>query len=173
MSNHSTELKCTWTNALIWALVGTAVSVLIRFVMWFMMVWQGDTSIFSDFFCYASLPMLLASALIPVIFYMVMYRKYMKLAAGHPEDLHGVAIGRHGKPLILPLILMIVFAILWILVTTVIVIISSGLSVFLNPDDMFVTQTFLILSAVNLVLDVVVMLLGNRFFKPNLVQRNH
>ncbi len=173
MSRNSAELKCTWTNGLIWAAIMSVAAVALRYVLWFFLIWKGDTSVFTDAFCGSSLPLLIASFALAVIMYLIMYRGYMKLAASHPEDLHGVAIDRYGKPALLPLILLAVLEVLWIVVCVVIVWISCQINIFVYENDMTVIITFVALHLVNLLVDLSLCLMGKRFFKPNLVQRSH
>jgi hypothetical protein len=112
--------------------------------------------------------------------YLVMYAGYMKLAGNYPADLHGVARDKLGNPWVLPLIIMLALDLIWIIVGTVVVgSIDDRLGGILylfskefDPDGrglMLILVVFFCGSLFN----VLMFLLGKRFFKPDLVQKNH
>lgn len=170
MRSNNTQLKCTWTNGLIWGGILTVVSLAVRFALWYF-VFYWDAKNYTNEFCDMTRPLMLVPVVIPLLMHLISYRGYMNLAANHPSNLHGVAHGSYGKPWILPMILQLILEIVWIIVCAVIVSISNEMDLMLDADRMIMI-VFVALNVVSLVVDLVLFLLGNRLFKPDLVQSN-
>lgn len=169
--SKNAELKCTWTNCLIWSLISLAVGVGLRMLLWYIIVFMGDSGIYFDKFCYGIVWMLLVSAIFPVLFYIPTYRGYMKRAAIHPDDLYGVAHGKYGRPWILKIILMLLVDALWLIISAIIVYMGYALDVAMEADRICFF-TYLGLSGGNIVINIVLFLLGALIFQPNLVSKS-
>lgn len=166
-----TDLKCTWTNGLIWAVITAAAAAGIRYALWYFVMWQGDPDIYFDEFATLSCWLLLAAAVFPVLFFLLSYRGYMRLAASHPEDLYGVAHGTYAKPWTLQLILLAVADVAWAFASLIIISLSLGLDLMVENDATAV-MTLAALSVAGIVLDVALFGIGNKLFKPDLVRNN-
>lgn len=115
--SKSAHLKCTWTNCLIWSGISLALGLVLRILLWYFVVYLGDSSVYFDEFCYGIIWMLSLPAVFSVLCYIPTYKGYMNRAAVHPDDLYGVAHGQYGKPWILTLILLIVLDVIWLIVS--------------------------------------------------------
>lgn len=171
MKRNDAGLKCTWTNGLIWLIVTCIAAFGIRALLWYFLIFLGDADVYFDAFCFGVVPYLMVSAVFPVLFFFFTYRGYMKIAAKHPDDLHGVAHGLHGKPWIVPLILLIVCELVWVAVSTTVVVFGYMLD-FMNEYDLLCFSVFLELSGIHFVVDLVLFLVGTFIFQPNLVRYN-
>lgn len=171
MKNNDTELKCTWTNGLIWAAITAVAALGIRYALWYFIMWQGDTNIFFDAFATLSCWLTMVTAIFPVIYYLLSYRGYMRLAAHNPANLHGVAEGKYGRPWVLHLILLLVTDAAWTLASLVTVSLALGMDLSM-VNDATAVMTLAALCGIGLALDVILFGLGNKLFKPDLVQNN-
>lgn len=171
MKNLDTELKCTWTNGLIWAAITAVAAAGIRYMLWYFVMWQGDPNIYFDQFAIISCWVLLVAAVFPILFFLLSYRGYMRRAAKHPEDLHGVAHGTYGKSWRLQLGLLIAANAVWMIAGLITVSLALGLDLTMEADATAV-MTLAALFGIGIALDVALFGIGNRLFKPDLV-RNH
>lgn len=163
--------KCSWKNGIIWAVLASVAAVALHCVMWWLTIGPLPETIASDNVYYMTRTLLVASFLLPALMYLLMYHGYTRIAGRNPYDLAAVARDRHGKPAILPLIVLLVLELLWTAVAAVGVYFAYAISI--NGEDFVVIECLLTASAGNLVADVILFLLGKRFFKPNQVQANH
>lgn len=179
------KLKCTWTNGLIWSAITLVAGIGLRWLPWNFLINlyirpDNDDYLFTSQLVWTCFGMLCVSAVFAVLMYLVMYRGYMKLAGNYPADLHAVARGKIGKPWILPLIVMLVLDMIWTVVSTLILAnIDDRMSGFgylfsktFDPDGRAV-GLILIVFAISVLINVLMFFLGKRFFKPDLVQKNH
>lgn len=166
MASREGRYESGWKNGLIWTGVMTVLLLIFRWFMWRVLIYMGDTEIFSNDFCDYSLPLLLVSFIIPVAMYLVMYRRYRKAAAEHPNELHRVAHGGFGRPALVPLIWMFVLEAVWFVASGVAIILQFQLRPS-SGDDQTILFTVAILHGLNLALDTALFLLGMRFFKPD------
>ena len=172
MTTTSKKMPTTWTYGIIWTVIMAVAAIVPRYILWFFLAWRGDPDVFSDSFCGTSITLLCISALIGIVMYLlVSYNGYRKLAANNITDLHGVYHGKYGKPYIKALILTAVLEILFFAVGAVLVIIVEELNFFLKADDLTVILTFLMISGISIVADEVLVGLGSKFFKPKEVMQ--
>lgn len=169
MTHQDATLKCSWKNGIIWAAIMSAAAAGLHYLMWYITIGPLPEEIVRDDAYYMTQVLLIASFLLPVILYLFMYRGYMKIAGRHPHQLAAVARDEHGKPGLWTLIILAVLEVLWAIVTTVIVYVFFDI----DAGDMVVIECYAMASVGNLVLDVILFLLGKRFFKPDRVQDNH
>lgn len=176
MRREDTQLKCTWTNGLIFSGLCVAVGMGLRALVWWFLVYNQPDA-FPDSVldvCYTLLGMVAVSLLFLIPMYLIMYGTYMRLAGNYPDDLHEVARDKCGaQPALIPAILLIIFDVVW----SIIVYVAMNISTFDNTthnESHYQAMVFIgILLSVTVVLDVVFFFLGKRFFKPDLVQKNH
>lgn len=169
--SKSAELKCTWTNCLIWAFTSPILGAAFRGLAWYFVVYLGDANIYFDEFCYGIIWMLLPSIAFPVICNIPAYRGYMKLADAYKGDLPGVAHGRHGKPWILPLIIMLILDVAWLVISSLNVLSGYVLNLSMEADKICFL-TYVGLAAGGILFNIVLFWLGIRFFQPNLVRNS-
>lgn len=185
------KLKCTWTNGIIWAAITLVAGIALRFLPWNFLITQepypgyahGDgVYLFSDELVWPCFGMLCVSVLFAVAMYLVMYAGYMKLAGNYPADLHGVARGKLGNPWVLPMIIMLVLDLIWAILGIIIVAAIDDIGVFSGIMYMFSEEVvadgramllLIIVFLTGILFNVPMFLLGKRFFKPDLVQKNH
>lgn len=171
MKNQNTDLKCTWTNGLIWAVITAVAALGIRYALWYFVMWQGDPKIYFDEFASLACALMLVATIFPILFYLLSYWGYMRLAAVHPEDLRGVAMGKHGKPWVPQLILLLVTDFVWTVACLITVSIALGMDLSMR-NDMTAVMTLCFLNAGGWVLDLVLFILGNKLLLPDLVNNN-
>lgn len=169
--SKNAQLKCTWTNCMIWSGISVVLGLGLRILLWYLVVYLGDSAVYFDEFCYGILWMLVLSAVFPVICYIPAYKGYMNRAAIHPDDLYGVAHGQYGRPWILPLIVLIALDVIWLIVSGGSVYLGFALELAMEADSICFF-TYLGLSVGNMLINIILFCLGALIFQPNLVRKN-
>ena len=169
--SKSAHLKCTWTNCLIWSGISRALGLVLRILLWYFVVYLGDSSVYFDEFCYGIIWMLSLPAVFSVLCYIPTYKGYMNRAAVHPDDLYGVAHGQYGKPWILTLILLIVLDVIWLIVSALNVYFGFALDLAIEAESICFF-TYLGLGAGNMMINIALFCLGSLVFQPNLVRKS-
>lgn len=181
MKNHEAQLKCTWTNGIIWAVIATALGLVCRYLLiYFCLPTEITLTIrgvemvvmYTTDFYNACMVLLMSCIAIPVFAYLFMYYRYMKIAGAHPADLHAVATGRYGRPWIPALIIQLVLTVLW---TAVGVFSIAGFLEMYNGmsvNDRISIEVFLVMMLMVMVFDLLLFFIGKILFKPDLVQKN-
>lgn len=169
--SKNAQLKCTWTNCMLWSGISLLLGLGLRMLLWYLVVFLGDSSVYFDEFCFGIVWMLLVSAVFPVICYIPTYKGYMNRAAVHPDDLYGVAHGQYGHPWILPLVGLAVLEVVWMGVSATNVYMGYALDLAMEADSVCFF-TYLGLCAGNILLDIVFFFLGALIFQPNLVRKS-
>lgn len=95
---NDATLKTSWLNAVFGTILILLIGAGARFGAWYGIMWQGDPEIYWTEFATLSIEILMLTVLLPVVTYLIAYGRYKRLAALHPADLHGVAVGEYGKP---------------------------------------------------------------------------
>lgn len=175
-------LKCTWTNGVIWSGIMLAVGVGIRWLLWFLFIFaarpEGMDYLYTESEENIFLGSIIVTCVLAVIFFIINYSGYMRIANRHADSLRDVAHGRYGRPWVLPLILYAVLGFLWsggvifaldLMKPLVIVLVDDEYNEVISNIPLYrmvglATGTFL--------LDIVMYAVGARYFKPDLVQRN-
>ena len=179
------KLKCTWTNGIIWSAITLVAGIALRWLPWNFLINlyvrpDNDDYLFSGDLVWTCFGLLCVGAVFAVAMYLMSYAGYMKKAGNYPSDLHGVAHGKYGTPWIAPMIIMLVLDVIWTVVGTIVAaVVDDRLSGFMymfsktfDPDGRAVLL-ILVVFLVGILVNVLMFFLGNRFFKPDLVQKNH
>lgn len=170
--SKNAQLKCTWTNCIIWSGISVVLGLGLRILLWYLVVYLGDSAVYFDEFCYGILWMLVLSSVFPVICYIPGYKGYMNRAAIHPDDLYGVAHGQYGHPWIGLLIVLIALDVIWLIVSGGNVYLGFALELAMEADSICLF-TYLGLSVGNMLINIILFCLGALIFQPNLVRKNH
>lgn len=178
---QDTQLKCTWTNGLIWSAITIALAAVCRYLLiWYCVpaqtiwVFNGVETVinFTSDFYNQCMVLLMGCIVIPVLTYLLMYRGYMKLAGKNPSDLHLVATDKVGKPWIFALALQIILTVVWSIIGSFLIYLGMETGRGFSMNDRIDIEVFLVMMVVVLVVDIILFVLGKLLFKPDLVQRN-
>lgn len=177
MATSVARLKEKWTTGLIYAVV---IAVLAAVVVYFglynampyeLVVYdaydQPVTVLFTDDLYNRSMELMMVSILFPVISYLFMYGIYRRKVSDHPEKRY--AIAKEKFPCVIALILLVCLLVVWGFVSIAMISLGLGLDSSLFADAIMLRQ-FLIVYGVAILADIVLLLLGWRFFKPATVQ---
>ncbi len=180
MATSNATLKCKWTTGIIYAVV---IAVISAVVIWFGLNYampvtltvldQFDMPVevnFTDTFFYSSRRVMLVSVIFPAFSYLLMYYRYTVLVGKYPYRKEEVKKGKLGKPWILSLVLQLVLMAVWGIVSWVTVSLGMALDLTLLADRTMFQRYMLVYGGVT-VLDAVLLILGQLFFKPAEVQR--
>lgn len=170
-NKQSAEFYCSWKNGIIWGVTALAAALLIHVGLWYYFMWYQDADIFQNEVCILAIIFMILTALFPVIFGLISYEGYRRLAATRSTDLNGVAHGRYGRPWILSLILLVALELVWLIISTSILSIGMQLS-WLIPIEQIVLSHFLTASVIAAIVDVALYLIGALIFQPNQVREN-
>jgi len=180
MAKSKAIFKSSWKTGVIYAVVIAIVAAAVIYVGLYqampyeMVVYdENDQAIsvqFTDDFYDRSMQMRMVSVIFPVVFYLLMYRKYMQLLNEHPEEKEEVKRGKYGKPWVLGLILLVAFMLVWGFVSKMTISLGLGLDSKLFADKVMLGQYRLVYGSA-MVLDAALFLVGARFFKPAEIQR--
>lgn len=180
MKTHDTQLKCTWTNGIIWAVITAIAGGLFRnLIVYFCIVdqltleigGQAVTVFFTSEFYSGCWTLIMGCIFIPLVAYLFMYWRYMKIAGTHPTDLHAVAKGDHGRPWIAALLIQIVLTIVWAVIGAIFIKTAYTTGA-MTVNDRVDIEAFLVLMGFVLVFDLLLFFIGKLLFKPDLVQKN-
>jgi len=166
--NDNATLKSSWMNGIIGAALVLVVGMALRIALWHFQINLQDDLFILEFIT-NSLWLLVFAPVIPVVFSLISYGGYVDLVAKNAAKLHLVARGEYGRPWILALILTVVLEVIWLGVCVAIMYLGWGLDPSYYPEDAQILQLFLGISGLGLLVDVVMFLLSNRFFKPNTI----
>lgn len=181
MKNQDTQLKCTWTNGIIWAVITLVLGSVFRFALVYICLpaqkvlkigGQEVTVNFTSEFYNLSMTLMLACVVIPVVAFLFMYFRYMKIASAHPADLHAVAVGRYGRPWIPAMIIQTVLTIAWAVIGAICIATGWTAGFGLTMNDRIDIEAFLVMVLIALVFDLLLFFVGKLKFKPDLVQKN-
>lgn len=168
-NKQSAEFYCSWKNGIIWGVIALVAALLVHVGLWYFFLWYQDPNIFQNDVCMLAIAFTILSALFPVGFGLICYQGYRRIAANHPDDLHGVAHGSFGRPWILSLILLGVLEFLWLIISTSILSLGMELS-WMEPLEQIVLSHFLTASVIAAIVDVALYLVGAFIFQPNQVR---
>lgn len=178
MATSNATLKCKWTTGIIYAAV---IAVISAVVIWFGLNYAMPVMLtvldqgkpvevnFTDTFFYSSRRVMLVSVIFPVFSYLLMYYRYTVLVGKYPYRKEEVKKGKLGKPWILSLVLQLVLMAVWGIVSWVMVSLGMNLNLLL-PADRTMFQRYMLVYGGVTVLDAVLLILGQLFFKPAEVQ---
>lgn len=179
MATSNATLKCKWTTGIIYAAVIAVISAVVIWVglnyampVTLTLSGQGEPVVvnFTDTFFYSSRRVMLVSIIFPVCFYLLMYYRYTVLVGKYPYRKEEVKKGKLGKPWILSLVLQLVLMAVWGIVSWMTVSLGMDLDLTLLADRTMFQRYMLVYGGVT-VLDAVLLILGQLFFKPAEVQR--
>ncbi len=166
---NDATLKTSWKNAVFGVILILLTGAGARFGAWYFIMWMGDPEIFWTKFATLSVEILMLTVLLPVITYLIAYGRYKRLAALHPADLHGVAVGEYGKPSRSMGFLLVVLEILALAVTAFAV--GMHFKIDINYDaDRTAFITLLAIGGGAALLDLLVYCVIIRILKPDRVQ---
>lgn len=163
MSQNNASLKSEWTNSIIASAITILVGVAARYAMWYIKIWQ-DADTFTDEFATNSIILLCVTVLIPVIMFLISYKRYVDLIANNPHKIHLIA--KDDKFWVVCLILTPVLEIVWNVVCFVVLSIACSLAPLAVPDDRAVIAAFLAINGIAAVIDLLLFLVNNAFFQP-------
>lgn len=166
---NDATLKTSWKNAVFGVILILLTGAGVRFGTWYFIMWQGDPEVYWTEFATLSIEILMLTVLLPVITYLIAYSRYKRLAALHPADLHGVAVGEYGKPSRKMGLLLVVLQIIALAVIAFAV--GMHFKIDINYDaDRTAFISLLTIGSCAALLDLLVYCVVIRILKPDRVQ---
>lgn len=158
MANKDANLKAGWKNLAIWMPATILVALIIRVVTWKFLVYD-NMDISEEQFSMV-LALLLVSVLFPIIGYFSIYMLYSRAAAVSSTSLREVA---RSKKWIAPFLVFCALEVLWCLISILFLLITGngGISV----------SAYLTCLLISMVIDIVMVICGRMYFKPDRVQQ--
>lgn len=158
MANKDANLKAGWKNLAIWMPATILVALIIRVVTWIFLVYNNIYILEEQF--NMVLALLLVSVLFPIIGYFSIYMLYSRAAAVNSTSLREVAC---SKKWIAPFVVFCVLEVSWCLISVVFLWITDngGISV----------SMYLSCQLISMVIDIVMVICGKVYFKPDRVQQ--